>query len=158
MPTAMPGGVFVPALPALKHIVIDPDGRQHLLLRANGAVLQLMIEGADIATAPVTITFLVRGLNSIARSAEQLNLLRRILSPARSRSLPAWTPRTQNLRDALITLDGRRAGASYREIATIIHGAKRVAENWHKGLRERMRRHYTRGFELSASSYRDFLR
>ena len=95
----MPGGVFVPALPALKHIVIDPDGRQHLLLRANGAVLQLMIEGADIATAPVTITFLVRGLNAIARSAEQLNLLRRILSPARSRALPAWTPRTQNLRD-----------------------------------------------------------
>jgi hypothetical protein len=154
----MPGGVFVPALPAVKHILIDPDGRQHLLLRANGAVLQLMIEGADIATAPVTITFLVRGLNAIARSAEQLNLLRRILSPARSRSLPAWTPRTQNLRDALITLDGRRAGASYREIATIIHGAKSVAENWHKGLRERMRRHYTRGFELSVGGYRDFLR
>jgi hypothetical protein len=156
----MPGdsSVFIPALPALKHILIDAGGRQHLLLRANGAVLQLMIEGADITTAPVTLTFLVRGLNAIGRASYQLDLLRRILFPTRSRSLPPWTPRTQNLRDALITLDGRRAGASYREIATIIHGAKSVAEDWHKGLRERMRRHYKRGFELSGGGYRDFLR
>ena len=160
IPDQMPGGsgVFIPALPALKHILIDAGGRQHLLLRANGAVLQLVVEGADVATAPVTITFLVRGLNAIGRASDQLDLLRRILSPTRSRSLPPWTPRTQNLRDALITLDGRRAGASYREIATIIHGAKSVAEDWHKGLRERMRRHYKRGFELSVSGYRDFLR
>ena len=76
----------------------------------------------------------------------------------RPSALPRWTTRTQNLRDALITLDGRRAGASYREIATVLYGAKTVAEDWHKGLKERMHRHFKRGAKLSDGGYRDFLR
>ena len=160
--SSLPGHerVFIPSLPSVEHILIDPTGRQHVVLRANGAAIQLTIEGADITARPIALTFLVRGIGAIGRACDQFDLLRRILSPARapSSALPRWTTRTQNLRDALITLDGRRAGASYREIATVLYGAKTVAEDWHKGLKERMHRHFKRGAKLSDGGYRDFLR
>jgi hypothetical protein len=71
--------VFVPTLPGLKHILVDARGRQHLLLRNNGAVLQLVIDGADVAYEPVRLTFLVPGLAAPGPASNQLTTLRRIL-------------------------------------------------------------------------------
>ena len=152
--------VFIPALPSVAHILIDAAGRQHVVLRGNRAAIQLTITGADIATHPIALTILVPGIAAIGRACDQLETLRRILSPAQSRfpADPAWTTRTINLRDALITFDGRRTGASHREIATFIYGASKVAEDWDAGLRERMQRHYNRAAALVAGGYRDFLR
>ena len=152
--------VFMAEIPSVEHILIDAGSRQHVVLRGNRAAIQLTIVGADITAHPVAITILVPGFAAIARACDQLETLRRILSPAHSRSSPdpAWTTRTQNLRDALITFDGRRAGASHREIATFIYGARKVADDWDAGLRERMQRHYNRAARLVAGDYRDFLR
>ncbi len=160
LPNARQESVFMPAIPSLEHILIDAGGRQHVVLRGNQAAIQLTITGADIAVHPVAITILVPGIAAIGRACDQLDTLRRILSPAHSRSSPDpdWTTRTQNLRDALITFDGRRAGASHREIATFIYGARKVAEDWDAGLRERMQRHYNRAARLVAGGYRDLLR
>jgi hypothetical protein len=151
---------FLPSLPSLEHVLIDGTGRQHVVLRANQASIQLTIEGADLTVRPAAITFLVPGCDAVAKARDQLDLLDRILSPNRAPSsvLPRWTTRTRNLRDALITLDGRRAGASHREIAILIYGAEDVAADWGVGLRQRMQRHYSRGATLAAGSYRDFLR
>ena len=152
--------IFVPSLPSLEHILIDATGRQHVVLRANQASIQLTIEGADLTARPVAITFLVPGFERIVEARDQLDLLDRVLSPNRAPSsvLPRWTTRTRNLRDALITLDGRRAGASHKEIAILIYGAEDVAADWGVGLRQRMQRHYSRGAALAAGGYRDFLR
>jgi hypothetical protein len=152
--------IFLPSLPSLEHILIDATGRQHAVLRANQASIQLTIEGADLTARPVAITFLVSGFERIAEARDQLDFLDRVLSPKRAPSsvLPRWTTRTRNLRDALITLDGRRAGASHREIAILIYGAEEVAADWDVGLRQRMQRHYSRGAALAAGGYRDFLR
>ena len=62
------------------------------------------------------------------------------------------------LRDALVTLDGRMAGASYREIAIVLYGLDYVERNWMTGLKERMRRHFLRGLLFSTGRYRDLLR
>jgi hypothetical protein len=43
-PAGGEASVFLPALPSLEHILIDTRGHQHVVLRANGAALQLMIE------------------------------------------------------------------------------------------------------------------
>ena len=150
----------MPAIPSVEHILIDAGSRQHVVLRGNRAAIQLTITGADITAHPVALTILVPGIAAIGRACDQLDTLRRILSPAQSHfpADPAWTTRTINLRDALITFDGRRAGASHREIATFIYGARKVAEDWDAGLRERMQRHYNRAAALVAGGYRDFLR
>jgi hypothetical protein len=152
--------IFLPSLPSLEHVLIDATSRQHVVLRANQASIQLTIEGPDLTAGPVAITFLVSGLARIAKARDQLDLLDRVLSPNRAPSsgLPRWTTRTRNLRDALITLDGRRAGASHKEIAILIYGAEDVAADWGAGLRQRMQRHYSRGAALAAGGYRDFLR
>ena len=150
----------MPAILSVEHILIDAGRRQHVVLRGNRAAIQLTITGADITAHPVAITILVPGITAIGRACEQLDTLRRILSPAHSQPppVPTWTTRTENLRDALITFDGRRAGASHREIATFIYGARKVAEDWDAGLRERMQRHYNRAARLVAGGYRDLLR
>jgi hypothetical protein len=159
-PKAQQELVFIPAIPSVEHILIDAGTRQHVVLRGNRAAIQLTIAGADITAHPVALTILVRGIGAIGRACDQLDTLRRILSPAQSHvpADPAWTTRTVNLRDALITFDGRRAGASHREIATFIHGARKVAEGWDSGLRERMQRNYKRGAQFVAGGYRNFLR
>jgi hypothetical protein len=152
--------IFLPSLPSLEHVLIDITGRQHVVLRANQASIQLTIEGADLTVEPVAITFLVSGVDAVAKARDQLDLLDRVLSPNRAPSsvVPRWTMRTRNLRDAFITFDGRRAGASLKEIAILIYGADDVAADWGVGLRQRMQRHYSRGEALAAGRYRDFLR
>jgi hypothetical protein len=159
-PTSDDATISFADLPAVKHILVDAHGRQHVVLRANGAVLQLVVQGADIAVAPVAITFLVRGVGAIAEAAAQLATLRRILSPARLSSVtgPRWTAAALKLRDALVAVDGRAAGASYREIAVVLHGDAYVERNWKTGLKARMRRHFARGQELCGGRYRELLR
>ena len=151
--------VVIAALPSFEHILVDISGRQHVVLRANGASLQLLVDGADVAAGPVAITFLVRGLAALRQASDQLTTLRRIISPA-SRCLgsPRWTPTTRKLRDALVALDGRAAGASYHEVAIVLHGVEYVERNWRTGLKRSMRHHLRRGLELSRGGYRDLLR
>ena len=157
-PRVQDGSVLVTALPSLEHILVDISGRQHVVLRANGAALQLLIDGADVAAEPVAITFLVRGLAALREASDQLSTLRRILSPASRRSgPPRWTPTTRKLRDAVVAVDGREAGATYYEVAVFLHGREYVERNWRTGLKRSMRHHLRRGLELSSGGYRNFL-
>jgi hypothetical protein len=159
-PASAPAGessVFVPSLPGLEHILVDARGRQHVVLRTNGAAMQLTISGADITEGPVALTFLVRGLGAMPEACAAFADLRRILAARRQPASPCWTARTLNLRNALIALDGRAAGASHRQIAVVLHGKKRVVDTWQVGLKERVRRHLARGIALSAGGYRRLL-
>jgi hypothetical protein len=146
-------------LPSLERILIDGRGRQHVVLRANGASFQLYVDGVDVTAGPVAITLLVRGLGDLSRASDQLTTLRRILSAtSRPQVLSRWTPTTHKLRDALVALDGRAAQASYRDIAIVLHGIAYVDRLWETGLKYRMRRHVRRGLALSHGGYRDLLR
>ena len=151
--------LFIPALPSIQHILIERDGRQHVVLRANGHAVQLTIDGADVTAQPVALTLLVRGVTALDAACEHLVVLRRILrAPSRPPAGLRWTATTLKLSDALVTLDGRMAGASYREIAIVLYGLDYVERNWSTGLKERMRRHFLRGLLFSTGRYRGLLR
>jgi hypothetical protein len=151
--------VFIPTVASLEHILVEPNGRQNVVLRGNSASLQLSVTGADLLAGPVNIQFLVPGVDAIGRATGQLATVRRMLSPTlRPSPLPTWTRAKLRLRDALVTLDGFASGASYRDIATLLHGRAYVERNWETGLKDRMRRHLRRGLVLSQQSYRDLIK
>ena len=158
---AVDDGADVPAWPGLEHILIDADGLQHVVLRAHGVVLQLVIEGADLTSGPVGITFFSEGRHTVRRSGEQMIMLDRVLSgrgptpPALSRC----TSTTLRLRNVIIALDGHAVGATHREVATVIHGQEKIDREWEAGfLKDQVRRSLRRGLELSRGGYRDLLR
>jgi hypothetical protein len=150
---------YFPALPSFEHLLNEPGGRQSVVFRGNGASIQISVEGADIAAGPVAMSFLIDGLDALNHDFDRLTTLRRIIScTSRAPVPPQWTAKTMRLRDALITLDGRVAGATYYEIAIMLYGSEYVESNWETGLKDRMRRHFRRGRELSNRGYRELLR
>jgi hypothetical protein len=154
------GATFVPGLPTVRHILIDAEGRQHVLVRNRGTVLQLEIEGADILSGAVDLTFMIRGIGALGRTAPMIVDLHRLLSkPALvDGTEPLWTARTINRRDACIVHDCMIAGASYREAAIVLYGPEIAQRDWRSsGLRDRIRRHWFRAQQLVAGGYREFL-
>lgn len=151
-------GIFFPEVPGVEHILVDSRGRQHIVLRANGVSIQVVVHGLDIVDVAVSIALVVDDLNLISRTIRDLSTLRQILSShTAARTLSHWKSSSQNLRNALVTVDGRATGASYQEIALLLHGGDYVSRNWHTGLKARMRRHYARGLAYIAGRYRELL-
>jgi hypothetical protein len=61
------------------------------------------------------------------------------------------------LRDALIVLDGRAAGASYRDIASVIYGADRARAAWNspsRSIKDRLHRAFNIGKAFRDGGYR----
>ena len=152
-------GVDVTALSSLQHILIDAESRQHLVLRAHGVILQIAVEGVDVIHGPVILDFHVH--SQLRRAGHQLIMMDRFLTGAAPRSppKPIWTSQARKLRDAIIALDGRAAGASHREVAIVIYGQAKVESEWGPaGLRDLVRRDLDRGLKLAMGGYRDLLR
>jgi len=152
--------LLFPELACVEHILIDPDGRQHVVLRAHGLVLQLDIDGADILKGPVTLMMVTRGVGLLGRTVAQLTDLRRILS-IHPEQVPAssWTARTLNRRDSLVVFDCMTAGGTEREAGAILFGPEAVQRDWRRGsLRQRIRRDKLRGEEFVFGGYRKLLK
>jgi len=153
-------GLLIPDLANIAHILLDTLGRQHVVLRAGSTSLQLTIDGQDGIIAPVVLAMRVRGRSDIGTVIKVLAKLEKLIGAPRALTSTTthWTAETQRLRDALIALDAFRAGATLRETAVIIYGAKRIDRDWPgKGLRIRMHRNLYRGLALSSGGYRDLL-
>lgn len=151
--------LFFPELPAVEHVLIDPAGHQHVLLRSNDLVLQLEIEGADIVREPVKLTVVTGGSRLLGRTVSQLAILRRILSTRPVQAPSSWPARTLNRRDSLIVFDCMTAGSSEREAGAILHGAETVARDWRRAsLRQRIRRDKLRAEEFVFGGYRELLK
>ena len=158
--TAQSAGIDVTALPGLQHILIDANAHQHLMLRAHGVVLQIKVDGADVTRGPVNLEFHVPH-QRVRRAGHQLIMMDRFLSGTAPKypAKPIWTLRARKLRDAIIALDGRAAGASHREVAVVIYGQPKVEREWTPaGLRDLVRRDLDRGLKLATGGYRDLLR
>ena len=150
--------VLVPQLRGVDHILVDAAGTQHVLLRANGRVVQLEIVGADIVNKYVRLNISPCRLDCLGRAALEMTDLHRVLSNA---SAPAQrsTARALNRRDGFIVFDCLMAGGTEREAGTFIHGAAAVALDWRQGsLRQRVRRDRQRAEQFVAQGYRDLLR
>jgi hypothetical protein len=147
-------------LPNVEHVLIDALGRQHVILRAGPSRLQLTVTGTYAVIAPTAMSFLVRDIDELTAVSQRLAKMQSLVSPSRflGKTPPRWSARTRKLRDALIALDGRRAGASNREIARVIYGHAWVKRDWpNAGLEDRLRRDLQRGLALLDGGYRDLL-
>lgn len=150
--------VLVPRLRGIEHVLIDVEGHQHVLFRANGRVLQTEIVGADILAAHVTLSVSPRRLQWLGRAAPLMSDLHKILSGAPALTQP-WTARTLNRRDSFIVFDCLMAGGTEGEAGTIIHGAGAVTQDWrHGSLRQRVRRDSKRAEHFITGGYRGLLR
>lgn len=155
------GAIFVPGLAAVRHILIDAERRQHVLVRLRETDLQIQIDGADILNGAVNLTFVVRGIDILGRSAPNIADLRHVISeqtPADPKETH-WTTRTINRRDAYIVHDCIVAGATYREAATVLYGREITQHDWrNSGIRDRIRRHWARAQHLVSGGYQDLLK
>lgn len=85
------------------------------------------------------------------------NLAGLVHSPQRT------TPRSRErlfMRDALIALDARRVGATYRQTAALIYGVERARAAWSSSstaIKERMRYALARGEQFRDGAYTTLL-
>ena len=120
------------------------------------------LQGAELAE---TVHLLSEAVQSPSILKHQLQVVERfnaLIAGGTLRRTP-FSPnlRSQRLCTALRVLDGRLAGASYREIAVALFGPDRVNEDWNAGgdhLKNRIRRAAQRGNFLMQGGYRALLR
>lgn len=115
-------------LTSARHLVLGPASEQLVLLRDADAALTLRFHGSRVSLSPVSTSILFRGLPEPNLVSNALSILARLVlrpncNPHNSRDLLF-------LRDAIVALDGRCLGASYREIAAVIYGWRKVRIAW----------------------------
>jgi hypothetical protein len=136
-------------------VIVGPAQEENVILSDSDNALTLRLHGSRVSVGPVGTIFLVGGIPDPSRLATHFTTLATLLRSPHSR-----TRRSRDrllFRDALVALDGRRAGASHRDIAEVIFGTKRVREDWSSRggwLKERMRRALAKGEELRDGGYR----
>jgi hypothetical protein len=153
-------GLRISAFANVEHVLFDAAGRQHAVLRSGGCSMQFLITGDNAVIAPVALSVVLQLRHDIGPMVKDLAHLKTLLSakPRKAGVPPRWTAETMRLRDALIALDGHRAGATLREIAIVIYGRERIERDWPgKGLERRLRRDLQRGQALCNAGYRDLI-
>jgi hypothetical protein len=134
---------------------------QHLLFRDGARSLQLAVHGADVRAPVLLAVNAASGGLSIERRLKALESFDTLYRTGRFPARPTvGASCASRLRVVLQALDGRRAGASYREIAEVLFGLQRVADDWSDPgahLRDCVRRAVYRGRALMDGGYRQFL-
>ena len=141
-------------LRCVRHVVVGPGRVEHILIRKSDRAFTFRLVGARASISPVCLTYQSKGNHAAFKNGPlQTELPRLLAGPTR------WITRTRErllLRDALIALDGRQAGASYREIAVAMVGTARAMEAWSsasRALKDRVRRALAKGKELRDGGY-----
>lgn len=148
-------------LRCLRTVLKTADGEQHLLLRDQRHVIQVLCRGADLRTDPFSIELVVDGFPEIEG---RLRLLKAMADVYRQRRIGGgtgeWTVEATRHRDALAALDWRTAGCSYREIAIYLHGEEAVRRDWtnpDQTMKNRVIRSVKRGVRMRDGGYRALL-
>jgi len=143
-------------------VLIGADGHQQIVLKASPRMLVLSVSGASMFDRPLRARFVTEGLDRgvSGRASKAFSDLAAFLSQRPQPPEPGWTERKKSMRDALIALDGKAAGASYRDIARVNVGAKEADVVWH-GKRwtpkDRVRKGLARSRGLMLGGYRRLL-
>lgn len=142
------------SLPCIRHIVVERYDVERLLIHTTDAAIAIKLSGDRIIENPVNVMFHVDGLARAAAVGSLLVQLPRVLTGPCRHALQSV--RRNLLRNALIALDGRRAGASYREMAVVAFGLKRAAVAWNspsRAMKDQMIRAHDKGVELSGGGH-----
>ncbi len=111
--------------------VTDCVGREYLLIRRDGCVVQVRCSGLSLlGMEPVRMRL---SISDIAGFEDKVKVQRAALKTLSGGAQPEpalWTKRTQILRDGIIALDCQEMGLTRRMIAELLYGEARVAEEW----------------------------
>lgn len=142
--------------------LVDAAGREHMLIKGNGHVVQVRCIGMSLLSPePVKLGFLIRGTENLADRYKVLKDAQRVYDATSDVGPRRWTRTSLALRNALIALDCRSAGLSIRETAAVIYGKDRADEAWagpSRAMKDEIRRARNRGIELVSGAYRELLR
>lgn len=159
-----PGGtsanvLSIADLSSAKHVLVRPRGEQDVILRDSHKALTLRLYGSRPSIAPVNVDFLITAAPEARRTAPAIITAVDLLFNAKYTT--DHSGQRLLLRDALVSLDARCTGASYRETAILIFGAEYTRAQWGPGkstwLKERMRHARAKGEALRDSGYRKLL-
>ncbi|MEQ1521847.1 MAG: DUF2285 domain-containing protein [Aestuariivirga sp.] len=138
------------------------DGAQYLLFQDSGQFLQLFVQGAELTEPVHLLTEAIRSPTILKHQLQVVERFNALVKGGTTRRTPlSPNLRSQRLCTALRVLDGRLAGASYRDIAVALFGPDRVNDDWNAGgdhLKNRIRRAAQRGNFLMQGGYRALLR
>jgi hypothetical protein len=117
----------------------------------------LRCRGVRAAKSPVDLTLVNRFSSPDEYVDAAANLSELLLRPTNEAE---HTRGRLLLRDALVALDGRCLGATYREIATVIYGLERVLADWDgasRWMKDHICRAYAKGKRLRDGGFRELL-
>jgi hypothetical protein len=141
---------------------IDALGRQCIAMESiKRHAMLYIIAGAPVAVSPVKLTFRMQGLGELFAAQNSIGIFKELLvTRAKRAPEPEWPVTRQELRDAIVALDGHCAGASYRQTAELIYGSEQVKKEWLGSgcaLKDEIRRTRARGVRLMMGGYRQYL-
>ena len=146
-------------LQCVRHIVVSSDGGETLLINTSDKALTLRLRGATALRGPVCLTFEIAGIMALPYSARSILGLPDMLT-GRPRKFDG-SRRQLLLREAVIALDGRTAGATYQDVAVVIAGAESARAAWRTSdhsLKDRMRRALKAGMRFRNGGYRTLIK
>ena len=163
---AMPAGPHeqgfdLRAFAALATIVIDPDGTEHIVLSDGTRRLRIDVHSGSLLSGAVRLEVIC---NDIKRLDAAAAMLAQLASLSRHRRfMPSHFPQekcTSRWIKALRVYDGLSAGASQRDIAIALYGARRVADEWQgdsDAMRAYIRRLIKTARSLASGGYRQHI-
>lgn len=132
--------------------ITDAAGREYLLLRGKGCVVQVRCSGLSLlGMEPVRMKLTMSDIADFERKVKIQKAALAILGDGPDTETPRWTKRTQILRNGLIALDCLDLGMSRRDVAVMLYGEARVDEEWNGPSMK----HAIRYLVLKAEALRD---
>ncbi len=139
----------------------DTLGREHLLLKGNGCVIQVSCSGLSLlSAAPVKMSHLIKGGDALDEKYKKITRAQEVYGADYVEGPKEWSRNSLCLRNALVAVDCQRLGLSYRETAAVIYGRQRAEEAWNspsRAMKDEMRRALTKGRDLVEGGYRNLL-
>lgn len=149
-------------LNCIRRILVTADGHQHVVLMDRRRAVQLLCEGRLVLRPNTNLVIQFESMRYINLKRGTLRVFLSLYRDSRpGRTLRHDAPSALNLRDTLMVFDGKQHGLSDREIAIVLYGKTRVAEEWPSRsgpLRARVRRLIANGEKLVNGDYRRLLR
>lgn len=139
----------------------DLAGREHLLIKGNGRVVQVECSGLSLLSQePVRMKLIIDTLGNFDDSISTIKSAKRLFGDDFQKNEVVWTKSSLVLRNALVALDCHEVGMSYLDTAIFIYGATRAKEAWDgpsRAMKDEIKRSLTRGRELRDGAYTTLL-
>ena len=140
----------------------DGSGRQIVTLDDKICRVTVIVHGALVTFRHVHLQIGCISLSDLPAHVSRLNALAHVLGSQRYYG-PIRRPATVDARhlcNAIIALDGEHAGATRRQIASIIYGVSVVSDEWAEPsgrLKAMVKRDVLRGRRLQAGGWRELV-